>query len=330
MRSVATAPDPELAQQVERAATAPASDAVANALRAVLQGEQGPNLVGLVFYGSRLNRTAGPRSDWDFFVIVEDYRRAHASRLHALLNRFLPPSIYRREVRLPDGSAALCKLSVLSLADLVRYTSPTAPDSYVFGRLSKRVALVHARDAAAWAAIVAALARSVVACTTWALMEKADYASPEDFARAAVSFSYRCEERVEGPARATALFEADASHFSTTYAAALRDAQREGRARLDPVTRRVIGVQADARSAGRGSEVSRFVRRSRRRARLRWLKNVLTFEDWEDYMLAKIERHQGVRIALTQRERRHPIIAAARYYLRLRRGGRLSRDDVGS
>jgi hypothetical protein len=43
------------------------------------------------------------------------------------------------------------------------------------------------------------------------------------------------------------------------------------------------------------------------------------------YMLAKIERHQDLRITLTDRERPHPVLTAARYYLRLRRAGRLPR-----
>jgi hypothetical protein len=322
-RGLPTARARELEREVARAATAPVASDVADALRERLQAEQGGNLVALIFYGSRLNDTAGPRSDWDFFVIVERYRQAHASRLHAVLNRILPPSIYRRELPLPGGSVAHCKLSLLSFDDLHRYTSPAAPDSYVFGRLSKRVALLHARDEAARSALVVALARSVTVCAGWALKEQPEYASAEDFARAAVAFSYRCEERVEGSARAVALFDADAPYFSTVYAAALHEAQDAGRVRLDAETGRVV-------RSGRGEAgepVARFVGRSRRRARLRWLKNAWTFQGWDDYMLAKLERHQGLQLALTERERRHPMLAAVRHYLRLRREGRLSRDD---
>jgi hypothetical protein len=59
---------------------------------------------------------------------------------------------------------------------------------------------------------------------------------------------------------------------------------------------------------------------------MRWLKNVVTFEKWDEYMLTKIERHQGVGLDLSERERRHPLLAAARHYIRMRREGRLSGD----
>jgi hypothetical protein len=48
-----------------------------------------------------------------------------------------------------------------------------------------------------------------------------------------------------------------------------------------------------------------------------------TFEGWADYMISKIRRHQGIEIVLSPRERRFPLLAGIRYYLRLRRQKRL-------
>jgi len=51
-----------------------------------------------------------------------------------------------------------------------------------------------------------------------------------------------------------------------------------------------------------------FFRRSKVRATLRWFKYMLTFDDWLDYIVRKIERRSGERIELTRAERRFPVI----------------------
>jgi hypothetical protein len=282
----------------------------------------GPSLAAIVFYGSHLNRTAGAGSDHDFFVMVDGYARAHRRRVHGWVNALLPPSIYRRRVRV-GGDDLACKLSILSLDDLARATSPAARDSYVMGRLGKRVAIAWARDEAARRAVEDAACRATALCGAWALRGIQGPFSLDAFVLEALSFSYRCEERVEGSDRAKVIFAADEAYFRAAYGAWLGAAELSGLVRKlerdGPL--RASGLRRQ-RHAERQA-YARFVRASRRRARMRWLKNVWTFEGWVDYMLAKIERHQGIAIALTPRERRFPLLAAARGYLRLRREGRL-------
>jgi hypothetical protein len=316
------AASPELVARVEQGAAAVASP-VSDALVAELSRELGQALLGVIFYGSHLNQTAGPRSDWDFFVVVESYRAAHRSWLHARLDSVLPPGVYGRELTLGDGSRARCKLSFVSAPDLDRYTSASAPDSYLFGRLSKRVALVFARDDRARHRIIRALAGSAALCAGWALAGASQGLDVEALAQDSVAFSYRCEERVEGPSRSRKLFDTDAEYFRDVYRRVVAAQVAAGGATIDAAGL----VKRSGREAARRAEraaVAAFVRRSRRRARMRWLKNVATFEGWEDYMLVKLERHQGIEISLSDRERRHPLLAAVRHYLRLRRQGRLS------
>jgi hypothetical protein len=51
-----------------------------------------------------------------------------------------------------------------------------------------------------------------------------------------------------------------------------------------------------------------FFRRSKARATLRWFKYMLTFDDWLDYIVRKVERRSGLHIELTKAERRLPVI----------------------
>ena len=51
-----------------------------------------------------------------------------------------------------------------------------------------------------------------------------------------------------------------------------------------------------------------FLLGSKVRATLRWIKYVVLYEDWLDYVVHKVERRRGVLVELTARERRWPLI----------------------
>ena len=61
-----------------------------------LRARHGETVLGVLFYGSCLRKQTD-EGVLDFWVVVDDYREAHASRLHALANRFAPPSVYSLE-----------------------------------------------------------------------------------------------------------------------------------------------------------------------------------------------------------------------------------------
>jgi hypothetical protein len=51
-----------------------------------------------------------------------------------------------------------------------------------------------------------------------------------------------------------------------------------------------------------------YFRRSKRRATARWVKYVALYDDWLDYVVEKVARRGGAAVALTERERRWPLI----------------------
>src|SRR5690606_38319625 len=76
------------------------------------------------------------------------------------------------------------------------------------------------------------------------------------------------------------------------------------------------------------NERARALRRWRRRRKLgrplnvlRLLKATFTFDRPLDYVVWKVERHSGVRLAVAPWERRFPLLAAPGVYRRLRRRG---------
>jgi hypothetical protein len=54
---------------------------------------------------------------------------------------------------------------------------------------------------------------------------------------------------------------------------------------------------------------------------MRLVKSAFTFEGGVDYLLWKIERHSGVRVEVSDRVRRHPLIFGWGTLIELRRRG---------
>lgn len=120
---------------------------------------------------------------------------------------------------------------------------------------------------------------------------------------------------------------------------AVGDAMRSARGWLDTAWTTVFARRPDAPAAPvveltadgsyrRGPiapeaarRVEAFLRLSRLRGQLRWPKYLVTFDNWLDYLVAKVERHTGRPVELTERQRRWPLIFAWPRFLELRRSG---------
>jgi hypothetical protein len=81
------------------------------------------------------------------------------------------------------------------------------------------------------------------------------------------------------------------------------------------------GTFAPRRPVGRAERVrlEHYFGRSIVRATARWLKHVVTFEGWLEYIVRKASRHTGQPITLSERERRWPwVFAWGRFFRYLR------------
>ena len=307
----------------------PALDAAVARLRAAA----GDALDGLVFFGSR--RTGAARvnawSAYDVFVIVPAYRpfyeamaRAGLSgkspRLLAALSRWLPPTQY--SIRLRDPEVHL-KTAVIRTETFHRETSPARRDHFCIGRLCQPSRLVHARDAALRETLVRDLVSAHAETWAWVRPWLPPVFDAEAYGSTALGVSMSWEVRPEPAGRSRALWDAQKAEQAPVFEAVLGELAARGElARAEE--RRFIPVRPGGRLERVRLEV--YFRRSMARATARWLKHVLSFEGWLDYIVRKASRHSGERIELSERERRWPwLFAWGRLfrYLRTRdrRGG---------
>ncbi|MGE3374173.1 MAG: hypothetical protein AB7O37_11600 [Vicinamibacteria bacterium] len=270
----------------------------------------------VVFFGSRKTRPSpDPWSAWDFFVVVSGYRPyfdalASSGAVHrspallALVSRWLPPSQVSLRP-LVGGETVRAKCSVISLADFERATSGRRRDHFCAGRLFQPTEVAWTASDADRRAVLAALASAHQATLGWARPWLDASFDALELARRLLEVSLRAEIRPEPSGRAEALIQGQAEYHRAVYGALLEEQAAAGTLR-----RAGEGRYAAAAPAGTAERLGLriYFLRSLIRATLRWGKHMLTFEDWLDYIVHKIERHGGQPVELTPRERRWPLV----------------------
>ncbi|MDH3212611.1 MAG: hypothetical protein OEM05_09010 [Myxococcales bacterium] len=268
-------------------------------------------VAAVVFYGSCL-RTGTLEGVLDFYVVVDTYRPASASRVLAVANALLPPNVFYLEVETPAGRLR-AKYAVISLRDLARGVGTRSLRSHLWARFCQPLRAAYVRDAAAREALVGAAARSVLSALEWILPLLPDAGGaqrvrPAEFWQRAFRETYAAEMRAEGPATIRAIYLAAPERFDRAARAGLEDLAGRGRlaCRIEGETVYVTLETARRR------RVRRVWPLRRRLAKLvtfaAQIKTAFTFGDWLPYALWKLERHTGRPVQLTARQRRHPLL----------------------
>jgi hypothetical protein len=306
--------DPELRAELAYGLDGP-TDPDTSGLAAFVADALGPSASAVIHYGSHAQRSgARPESAYDFFVIVDQYAAAYL-HLHAtvgtryapatalVLAKVLPPNVIR--LLAPIGGRRMqAKCAVLSGSDLVRLCSLRANDHFTRGRLFQHVQLVWTRDLQARVAAIDALVSARAGTFTWGRPFLPPYFDVERYCRVLLETSFAGEIRPEGNERISQLLAAQQDTLVRVYGALLRHLA----ASTLVIPRRNVYRLAMPVSAWERSRVRLFFARSKARATVRWLKHVVLYDDWLDYIVEKIARRTGEAVELTERERRWPLI----------------------
>jgi hypothetical protein len=273
----------------------------------------GSRALAILGYGSTLSSiTRSSTSTPDFYVVVRSYWSFHRRWTHALLNSILPPSIYHFTV---DGRTA--KYNVISLNDLKRETAHPS-DCYNVGRLSKHIVVAWAYSAELneTVAQVQLAAMTTIARKVYYLLPRSFMV--EELAKESLRISYLADIRVEASDKVDRLFDAQKDFYLGVYSDIAHRVLREEHNLLPNdagYTKTNLGM---GHSWGKMC-TQFFIAKSRLRAQMRWPKGILTVEGWVDYVLAKIERTQGIKIELSAKEKKYWYIFAWKHFIRLRK-----------
>lgn len=281
----------------------PVDDPRVLALLEVIRERHGESLDAVVAYGSYLR---GKRDTLlDFYILLQDFTTL-SSAWQGPACRFLPPNVYQIHV----GSGADASRAKCATLLLTQFERALAGDfhSYFWARFAQPSRILFCRDDGIRERLtqaIATAARSFVSRVVPMLPTR--FSGAELWVRG-LGLTYRCELRTEDPAYSRGLFDANAAYLN-----ALTHALADGDLAYRPVDGETDLYASEATTAlRRRAAAAWWLRRAQGKflSAARIIKAALTFEDPLDYLLWKIERHSGVHVEPTPRQRRYPLIFA--------------------
>lgn len=284
----------------------PQSAVITTVARVLMERLQGD---AVLFYGSTL-RTGDLDGVQDFYVL-----RASASSSWLGGSRLWPDISYH-EIDVAR-QVVRAKVATMPLDVFRRSAAGVLLDTTIWTRFVQPSALLSARDASVHDRVVDAITLAAVTAATFAALHGPVAARPLDYWRALFKATYETELRVEAPGR----HEQIVAHQPARYERLLPLAWRKAGIAFDEcdgcVSPRLrqdqIQLIAEAWCARAG--FGRWLNAAR------LVKAAFTFDGAARYALWKIERHTGVRIALTPWRERHPILSAPGVLWRVWRAG---------
>lgn len=237
-------------------------------------------VLAVLAYGSCLRGVATTDSLIDLYLLTRDLNGVSQNVLSRLGCRLIPPNVHYAECDF-EGRRYRAKYAVLPLSLFA--AGMTRGNPYFWARFAQPSALVFAADAQARNDVIAAVASA--ARTMFAHARAiAPGADPLDLWVAGFRATYATELRAEAGDRADQLVAASEGYYRD-LAAALAETTAQ------PAN------WAWKRLSGKFWAAARLIKAS------------FTFSGGADYLVWKIERHSGQKIAISPWQRRHPVIA---------------------
>ena len=295
----------DLAQLVRGELARPAPDAALRLSEAIRE-RLGAATAAVLFYGSCLRKDTD-EGVLDFYVVVDDYRRALGPGLLARATAALPPSVFYVECPSATGTVR-SKYALLTRDDFARGAAPGGFRTGIWARFCQPSLAAWVRDEAAREAAVETCVQAILTAVATLAPQIEGFTTPEAFWQRAFAETYEREMRPESPEKIRALYETDPARYDRALRAAL--AELEARGELS-VSWREGRFEVTAPPPGREA-LQRAWRRRRPLAKLVYvgqlLKTAFTFGDWLPYAAWKVERHTGKPVPYSERQRKYPLI----------------------
>ena len=254
--------------------------------------EQHQPACAVLAYGSALRDSNPENTLIDFYVVTQNRVGVSHNPLSRFLSAVVPPNVYYAEY-VTEGKSYRAKYAVLPVEQLSQKLKGTTANPYFWARFAQPMRLVWAKDPAARQHIF-----QLLACAMNTAQAHAAQLSPDASWQTLFENTYPTELRPEDVSRAKLIVDMQSEHFETI-------------AKLASPT--VISNRAWSTRRWQGKLLSV--------ARL--LKAAFTFQGGADYAAWKIERHSGMKIQVTDWQRRHPVLASIMLLPKLLKKGAL-------
>jgi hypothetical protein len=230
-------------------------------------------------YGSALRDSNPENTLIDFYVLTQDASGVSRNRLSRFLCGVMPPNVYYAE-HVIKGKPYRAKYAVLPMEQLAVKLLGETSNPYFWVRFAQSMRLIWTKDKVARQRVVQLLARAMNTAQA-----NATQLSPDASWQTLFENTYATELRPEDASRAKLIVDMQREHFET-----------------------ITKLASPTVISNRSWSTRRWQGKLLSVARL--MKAAFTFQGGADYAVWKIERHTGVKISVTDWQRRHPILAS--------------------
>lgn len=270
-----------------------------------IRARHGSAVRALVFYGSAMREGGDAGKMLDFYVIVRRYADIYPNPALRLATALLPPGVHQMQIITPEGQRLRSKYAVVSEDAFHRRAGGRVLESMLWARFVQPT-VIDTQDIKLHAQIIDTFACACVHFHAQVRPLLGPDATAADVWARGLAESYRTELRPESPdARARQIVE----RAPDRYAEMSRIIERD---ETSPSSGSVLICRAKW-------ALRRLQGKPRGAARV--IKAAMTFDGGLDYILDKVADHSGVRLCVSDRARRHPILYAPVIAWRLYRAG---------
>jgi hypothetical protein len=281
-----------------------------------LEEQFNDSIQAVLLYGSCLHSYDLENSIVDLYVVVDSYENTYSKKLLRFLNKHVPPNVFYLELE-HGGMTLRCKYGIISLEDFEKGTANWF-HSYIWGRFSQPTRMLYARNDEIRAKMNLLLAQATITflkATVPALGRSV--VDTETIWTRGLALSYEAELRPEKKSRAQQLTHLNMGDYIRLTACATPSLPH-----LQSLLHDRYNCNVSERDCRRALRLWRIrAWQGRILSIIRLTKAVFTFRDCVDYAAWKIERHTGIKIEVTPRLQRHPILFGGKVLWQLVRQG---------
>lgn len=270
----------------------PASPDVKALAEAIIAQHGG--VAAVLAYGSCIRGESVKETLVDFYVLTDALKGVSDSFVSRMGCALVPPNVYYFETKI-DGQPMRAKYAALPLSQFSQWVEPSTRNPYFWARFAQPSQLVWCRSRADSEAVVTAISTAIETGFAHARATTASLNAIEIWT-SGFKATYDTEWRSERQGRADQIVSTYAEYYQS----------------VTPLLQTVAPVYVN-------QPLRRFIGKLWATARL--IKASFTFKGGADYLVWKIERHSGVKVELTDWQRRHPVLAGLMLLSSLRKRG---------
>ncbi len=261
------------------------------------------NLMAIIFYGSALRSESPEGFLLDFYVILDNLYPIIQNPLIRFFSHLLPPNVYYYELK-TNGKISRAKVAVITMTAFKNGTSDSCFSPSLWGRFSQPTKLTYYNSEETKAIIIKSISNAIKTFLEKTIKTTNKQTSIKDLWIKGLNLTYSCELRPESKARINSIIENNNKRF-----------EQVGNLVLSELTIKKYGPMQIQK------ENLKWVFRkywTRLLNILRLLKAAYTFHGGIEYLAWKLERHRGIKIELTEKDKEKPIISAIKIFFKLK------------